>query len=432
MFLAGLLTARALAADATLHPQVEKELPSLVALYQELHASPELSNQEVRTAARLAGEVRKLGFEVTEGVGGTGVVAVLKNGRGPVLLVRTDMDGLPVDEQTGLPFASRVRAKTAAGVDTGVMHACGHDLHMSAWVGVARAMAARRSSWRGTLVLLAQPAEETGEGARKMLDDGLYARFPKPTHALAWHDSAGMPAGQIGYVPGYALANVDSVDITVKGVGGHGAYPHTTKDPIVLASRIVLTLQTLISRELDPLDAGVVTVGSIHGGTKHNIIPGEVHLQITVRSQSPETRQRLLDGIRRVARGEGIAAGLDEAQLPVVTVDEVQFTPSTYNTPEFTLRAAQVLRARFGEDRVKQVSPVMGGEDFGRYRLADESIQSLMLWVGGVPQAVYDEANGKVESLPSLHSAVWAPDAPTTIAAATEALTAVALDVLKR
>src|SRR4030095_16768151 len=294
--------------------------------------------KEVQSPAKLAAEARKLGFAVTEKVGKTGVVAVMKNGPGPVLLIRADMDALPVVEQTGLPFASKVRATARSGVETGVMHACGHDTHMASFIGTARRLAATKDQWSGTLVMILQPGEETGEGAKAMLDDGLYTRFPKPTHALAFHDAAALPAGVIGVTPGYALANVDSVDISVKGVGGHGAYPQTTKDPIVLASRIVTTLQTLVSRESDPSQPAVVTVGSFQAGAKHNIISDEAKLQLTVRSYTPEVRKLLLDGIKRIARGEAIAAGMPEDKMPVVTVRDEMFTPATFNTDKITVQ----------------------------------------------------------------------------------------------
>ena len=266
------MTAPAALDAATLRQAISADMPQLMALYRDLHANPELSMLEHRTSAKLAGEARKLGFEVTEKIGGTGVVAVMKNGPGPVLLIRADMDALPLEEQTGLPFASKVRATARSGVESGVMHACGHDTHMAGWIGTARRLAAMKDQWSGTLVMILQPGEETGEGAKAMLADGLYTRFPKPQYVMAFHDAAALPAGVIGITPGYALANVDSVDVLVRGVGGHGAYPHTTRDPIVLASRIVTTLQTLVSRENDPANPAVVTVGSFNAGTKHNII----------------------------------------------------------------------------------------------------------------------------------------------------------------
>lgn len=414
-----------------LRDQIAREMPSLMALYREMHANPELSGQEVQSAARMAREARALGFEVTERVGGHGVVAVLRNGPGPVLMIRADMDGLPITEQTGLPFASRVRVTTTEGVETGVMHGCGHDTHMTAWIGTARALIAHRSRWSGTLVMIGQPAEEVGRGARDMIADGLYTRFPRPTHAIAFHDAAGAPAGSIGYTPGYALANVDSVDVQVRGVGGHGAYPHTTRDPIVLASRIVTSLQTLVSRELDPVDDAVVTVGSFHAGTKHNIISDEARLQLTVRSFSPETRRMLLDGIRRIARGEAIAAGIPEDRMPVVTVDESQYTPSTFNSPEFTATMGGLLQQHFGANRVRQVPAVMGGEDFSRFWLADNSINSMIFWVGGERPEVLERARAAGTAPPSLHSPFWAPDAEAVISTATEAMTVLALNILR-
>ncbi|MGZ8282518.1 MAG: amidohydrolase, partial [Allosphingosinicella sp.] len=304
MLLTSFMTTPALAQE--LDQAVRQDMPELLEIYRDFHLHPELSMQETRSAGVLAAEARRLGFDVTTGIGGTGVVAVLRNGDGPVLLLRADMDALPVEEQTGLPFASRARGTSLAGVESGIMHACGHDTHMTAWVGAARRLAAMRDRWSGTLVMIAQPGEEIGQGAAAMLADGLFTRFPKPTHAMAFHDSASLPAGVIGYSVGPALANVDSVDILVHGVGGHGAYPHTTRDPIVLASRIVTTLQTLVSREMNPIDAAVVTVGRLQIGTKNNIISDEARLLLTVRSYTPEIRTQLLDGIRRIVRGEAI------------------------------------------------------------------------------------------------------------------------------
>ena len=407
------------------------DMPGLVELYRDLHANPELSFQEVETAKKLAARARALGFEVTEGVGRTGVVAVMRNGDGPTVMLRADMDGLPVIEQTGLPYASTRRGVPASGIETGIMHACGHDTHMTAWVGTAQLLAERRDQWSGTLVMILQPAEEIGEGAKAMLDDGLYTRFPKPDYVLAFHDAAQFPAGQIGYSSGFALANVDSVDIVVPGVGGHGAYPHTTKDPIVIASSIVMRLQTLVSRELDPQEPAVVTVGSFQAGAKHNIIPDEARLQITVRSYADKTRQHLLDGIARIARGEALAAGMPEDKLPKVSVSD-PYTPATYNTPEFTETVMERLAARF-PGRVRKTPAVMGGEDFSQFYRADrDNVEALIFWVGGVPQDQWERAQkGEIE-LPSLHSPFWAPDAPVVIATATEALTAATLDLMKK
>ena len=414
-----------------LRDAVAADLPGLVELYKDLHANPELSFQEVETARKLAVRARALGFEVTEGVGKTGVVAVLRNGAGPTVMLRADMDGLPVIEQTGLPYASKRRAVPATGIETGVMHACGHDTHMAAWVGTAQLLSQRRDQWSGTLVMILQPAEEIGEGAKAMLDDGLYTRFPKPDYVLAFHDAAQFPAGHIGYSKGFALANVDSVDVVVPGVGGHGAYPHTTKDPIVIAASIVMRLQTLVSRELNPTDSAVVTVGSFRAGSKHNIIPDEARLQITVRSYEDKTRQHLLDGIARIARAEALAAGMPDDKLPKVTVSD-PYTPATYNTPEFTDRVIAALKPRF-EGRVQETPAVMGGEDFSQFYRADrENVESLIFWVGGVPQAEWERAQKGEIALPSLHSPFWAPDAPVVIATATEALTAATLGLMAK
>jgi amidohydrolase len=433
--LAAFLAMSALASPAAADPlrdAVAKDMPSLLTLYRDLHANPELSMQETRSAAKLAAEAKKLGFDVTTNVGKTGVVAVMRNGPGPVLLLRADMDALPVEEQTGLPFASKVRATSTAGVENGVMHACGHDTHMSAWVGTARRLAAMKDQWSGTLVMIGQPGEETSQGAKAMLEDGLFTRFPKPTHALAFHDSASLPAGTLGYTPGPSFANVDTVDIAVKGVGGHGAVPHATKDPIVLGARIVGALQTLVSRELDPQDAAVVTVGSFQSGAKHNVISDQATLLLTVRSYNEKTRRMLLDGIARIARGEAIAAGMPEDRMPVITFREGERTPAVVNTQDFTAATAARFVERFGADRVRQVPPPMVGEDFGRYHLADEKIESLIFWVGGVPQAKWNEAGGDPTKLPSLHSPFWAPEAETVIATATEAMVTAALGVLAK
>ena len=417
---------------ATLAESIHADLPLLMPLYRDLHAHPELSMQEIRTPAKLAPEMRKLGFAVTEHVGKTGLVAVLRNGPGPVLLLRADMDALPVKEQTGLPFASTVIGKLRDGTETPVMHACGHDTHITSWLATARRLVAMKSDWSGTLVMVLQSGEETGEGARAMLADGLYTRFPKPNYALAFHDSAMLPAGVIGLTPGYTTANVDSVDVLIRGVGGHGAVPQATKDPIVLAARIVVALQTLISREKNPLDPAVVTVGSFQGGTKNNVIPDEAKLQLTVRSYKPEVRKLLLDGIARIARGEAIAAGVPDDRMPVVTIREDQHTPATFNTEALANRELDLFAEHFGKDRTTVLPPLMVGEDVGRFWLDDPSVEGTLFWVGGVPKAKWDAANGDTTKLPSLHSPFWAPDAESVITTATEAMTIAALDILKR
>jgi len=415
-----------------LRATIAADMPGLTAIYRDLHAHPELSFAEVRSAAIMAAAARKAGFDVTEKVGRTGIVAVLKNGPGPTVLIRADMDALPVVEQTGLAFASKVRATPASGVETGVMHACGHDTHMTAWIETARLLAARKGQWSGTLVMIGQPAEETGQGAEAMLKDGLYTRFPKPDFALAFHNMSAVPAGTIAYASGPAMANVDSIDIEVRGVGGHGAAPHTTKDPVVLAAAIVMRLQTLVSRENNPLDPAVVTVGSFHAGSKHNIISDSAKLQLTVRSFSDAQRQRLLDGIKRVVAGEAMASGIPEALMPKIALGE-GFTPALINEPGFAEQVVAPLRARFGEERVLLLPPIMAGEDFSRFRLADpERIQSLMLWVGGEDPATIAAASRDGTVLPSLHSPFWAPDAEKVIAAAAEALTSAALRLMPK
>ena len=430
LLLAAAMTVATPVSAASLSDAIRADMPQLMNLYRDIHAHPELSMQEVRTPALLAPEMKKLGFDVTEHVGKTGVVAVMKNGPGPVLLIRADMDALPVAEQTGLPFASKVRGVSRSGVETGVMHACGHDTHVTTWLGTARRLAAMKDQWSGTVVMVLQPGEETVEGAKAMLDDGLFTRFPKPDFLLAFHDSAALPAGQIGITPGYALASVDSVNITVHGVGGHGAYPQTTKDPIVLGARIVGALQTLVSRENNPFDPAVVTVGSFHAGTKNNIISDEAKLGLTVRSYPPELQKKLIDGIRRIVRGEAIAAGIPEDRMPEVTISEQ--APSTFNTDALSSRLRTLFSGHFGASRVVETKPIMASEDFSQYWRADESKQAVIFWVGGVPQAKWDAVNGDDTKLPSLHSPFWAPDADAVISTATEAMTIAAIDILKK
>jgi hippurate hydrolase len=428
---AAAMTVTSPASAAALHDAIRADMPQLMTLYRDLHAHPELSMQEVRTPALLAGEMRKLGFDVTEHVGKTGVVAVMKNGPGPVLLIRADMDALPVKEQTGLPFASKVTGKLPNGTETPVMHACGHDTHITTWLATGRRLAAMRDQWAGTVVMVLQPGEELVMGAQAMLADGLFKRFPKPDYLLAFHDAATLPAGVIGVTNGYVLANVDTVNVDVKGVGGHGAYPQNTKDPIVLASRIVNALQTLVSRENDPQQPAVVTVGSFHAGTKSNIIPDDAKLALTVRSYTPETRKLLLDGIRRIVRGEAIAAGMPEDRMPTVEIEQPS-ADATFNTPELSGRLTQLFTSHFGKERVTEPKPVMAAEDFGRFWLADKSKQSVIFWVGGVPKEKWDAVAGDATKLPALHSPLWAPDADAVISTATEAMTIAALDILKK
>jgi len=368
---------------------------------------------------------------VQDGVGGYGFVAVLQNGPGPTLMIRTDMDALPLIEKTGLSYASTFRDTAWSGEESGVMHACGHDIHMTTWIGTARELVARKSEWKGTLVMIAQPAEEIGLGSMSMLEDGLYTRFPKPDHVIALHDNAALPAGHIGLGAGYVMANVDSVDLTVKGVGGHGAYPQDTKDPIVVAARIVTTLQTLVARETDPQDSAVVTVGAINGGFKHNIIPDEVKLQLTVRSFADATREKLLKGIERIAKFEAMAAGLEGDKAPTMSVKD-DYTPSLYNDPKLVERATALLTKEFGAAKIATASPTMGGEDFARFGRTPDKVPVMLLWLGAVSQAKYDASllpGGA--PLPSLHSSQFAPDPDPTIAVGVKAMTTLAMDLLK-
>ena len=421
-----------------LESSVEQEVPSLYETFKHLHTHPELSYQEKETASYVAGELRRLGFEVTEGVGdyrvegrdAYGVVGVLRNGDGPVVMVRTDLDGLPIQESTGVAYASKATGLADDGTEVPVMHACGHDLHMTTWLGTARMLAGMQDRWQGTLVFVGQPAEERGSGAQAMLQDGLFERFPKPDYALAWHSSAGLPSGSVGLVSGYSLAAVDSVDILVRGQGGHGAWPHTTKDPVTLAAQIVVNLQTIVSRQVSPLDPAVVTVGSIHGGTKHNIIPNEVKLQLTVRTYKPEVRSRVLEAIREVAENTARAQGWPEDQLPIVERPGEEGTPATFNDPDLIERAERVLGAELGQDRIQILEPVMGGEDFSYFGIEGD-IPIAMLWLGTIEPAVIDAAEKEGLILPSLHSSGFKADAPPAIRTGVTGMTALVLDLMK-
>lgn len=399
-------------------------------LYKYLHSNPELSFHEGKTAARVADELRSLGFEVTTHVGGHGVVGIWKNGDGPTLMIRTDLDALPVVENTGVRYASKVRTKDDQGNEVGVMHACGHDVHMTVFTGTARLLTKLKDKWQGTLVMLGQPAEERGAGARAMLADGLYTRFPRPDYAIALHVNAAMPAGSIAYCKGYALANVDGVDILIRGVGGHGAYPHTTKDPIVIAAQVILGLQTIVSREIKPIEPAVVTVGSIHGGSKHNIISDEVHLQLTLRSYSDEVREQTIAAIKRITAGIALAAGVPEDRMPIVTIQD-EYTPAAYNDPKLTERLAMVLKEALGSENVFETEPVMGGEDFGRYGRVEPRIPISIFWLGAVSQKSFAESKKQGKSLPSLHSSLFAPAPEPTIKTGVKAMTTAALELLK-
>ena len=427
------------ATNATLNGMIDREINSLLETYKSLHAAPELSHYEQKTAALFASQLRSLGYTVTERVGkferpewvGYGVVAVMKNGDGPTVLVRTDLDALPVEEKTGLPYASKQRTKNEAGLDVGIMHACGHDIHITSLLGTAKMLAQLKDQWRGTLLLIGQPAEETIDGARAMLKDDLYGRFPRPDFAIALHDSPDYPAGTVAYIPAYSLASSTNVDIKIRGVGGHGSRPESAKDPIVLTAQVILALQTIVSRENSPLDPAVISVGSIHGGTRYNIIPEEVNLQLTVRAYKEEVRQKLLAAIERVTKGIASAAGIPNERAPIVKVSETEVTTATYNDPALTERLATVFTKALGEENVLKATPIMGSEDFGYFSL-DHKIPSMMFWLGAVDPLKIKQSKEGGPALPSLHSSLFAPLPEPTLRTGVKATTAAVLDLMKK
>jgi hippurate hydrolase len=406
---------------------IDADYPRLDVLYKHLHAHPELSLQEERTAARLARELRALALEVTEKVGGHGVVAVLRNGKGPTVLIRADMDGLPIVEKTDLPYASKERTRDKDGNEVGVMHACGHDVNMTSLTGVASVLLRLKDRWRGTVVFIGQPAEEMGAGARMMLADGLFKRFPRPDYCLALHCDARYPHGHVNYRAGMMQANVDTVDIAVRGKGGHGAAPHTTVDPVVLAARVVLDLQTIVSREVAPTDPAVVTVGSIHGGSKHNIIPAEVKLQITVRTTTDVTRKHVLEAIARIARAAAAGARAPE---PLVKVHAEDFFPALVNDTELAGRMVKLFRAVLGPDRVHERPMSMGGEDFSRF--VREGIPGFYFHLGSAPPERVEEARKGGRALAMTHSDAYFPVPEPTIRTGVLTMSMAALELLRR
>lgn len=437
-FLTSLSVTVSINAQKSLDAMINSDLDSLVATYKMLHAAPELSHREEKTAGFLATQLKALGFTVTERVGkferpewqGYGVVAVMRNGDGPTVLVRTDLDALPVEEKTELPYASKVRTKDDAGRDVGVMHACGHDIHMTALLGAAKLLTQLKDQWRGTLLLIGQPAEETIDGARAMLKDGLYSRFPKPDFAIALHDGP-FAAGTLVYTPAYTMASSTNIDIKIRGVGGHGSRPEATKDPIVLAAQIVLALQTIVSRENSPLDPAVVTVGSFQGGTRYNIIPDEVNLQLTVRAFKEDVRQKLLSSIERIVKGTAIAAGVPVERMPIVKVSETEVATATYNDPVLTERLAGVLRTALGEQNVSKAPPVMGSEDFG-YLSLNQQIPAAYFFIGASDPAMLRQNREAGLPPPSLHSSLFAPVPEPTIRTGVKTLTVAVLELLKK
>lgn len=398
---------------------IDKIYPYLEKLCREFHQFPELSLQEERTSKRIGEELRKLGFEVTEKIGGYGLVGILKNGEGKRLLIRTDMDALPIEEKTGLPFSSN---------NKGVMQACGHDIHMSVFIGVANILANNKSSWKGTLMMVAQPAEEIGRGSKLMLEGGLFQKFGVPDYALAIHVASGVEAGNIAYYPGNAMANASSVTIKVHGLGGHGALPQDTIDPIVIASQMVLAFQTIVSREVSPFEPAVVTVGYFKGGTKHNIIPNEVEMGLTVRSFNDNLHSKIIESIRNKSKSIALSYGLPENLLPEVTISDE--TPSVYNNPELTEKIVRLLSIRLGDDKVFQTSRWTAAEDFSNYGRTRENVPSLMLWVGSEKKETMEKIAKGIKT-PILHSADFNPDYERTIKTGVFTITESAYELLR-
>ncbi|MEI6457900.1 MAG: amidohydrolase [Pseudomonadota bacterium] len=442
VLLASLIATNAGAVDpweATPSTLTERQLPSLVQYYEALHADPELSRLEAHTAADLARELRAAGFDVTEHLGqytvpgqqGYGVVGILHNGRGPTVLIRADMDALPVEEQTGLSYASHKHMAGSTGGDFPVMHACGHDVHVTSMVGVARVLAALRDQWHGTLMLVGQPAEETIDGASALIRGGLYDRFPTPDYALALHSTSTIPAGTVGVVSGYALATSTSVDVTVRGVGGHGSRPEDARDPVVLAAGIVMQLQTIVSREISPFDPSVLTVGSIHGGTKRNIIPDEVKLELTLRTYTESTRAHMIQAVARIARAAALGADMPEDRLPIVHVIETEQAPALFNDPKLVARIRPALEATLGTAQVRDYPRIMGSEDFGNLGL-NGKVPVTLFWLGVSDPAKAVEAERTHEPLPNIHSSHYAPAATATLRTGVIAMSTAALALLGR
>lgn len=404
--------------------------PTLDALYKELHQNPELSLQEKETSLRMAQELRALGYEVTEGIGGYGVVGVLRNGAGPTLLIRTDMDALPMEEKTGLPYASTKKGIGNDGKETFITHSCGHDIHMSVFIGTAKTMMEYRGSWRGTLLMVAQPAEENGMGAWNMMNDGLYERFPHPDFAIALHDDPFLPAGKIGYKTGALMAGVDMMNVTVYGEGAHGAAPHTGIDPIVLSAQMIQAYQTIVSRRIAPTDPAVVTVGSIHGGTIHNIIPDKVEMQLTLRSYSPSVREEMISSVKRISENIARSAGLSDDKMPTYWIREPH-TPALINDVDLTNQMVQVFQTNLGEENVVEVQAQMIGEDFSRYGLAERKIPISMFYLGANDPAFLEKAIKEGLEIPGLHSPYFAPIPEPTIKTGVKAMSLAAMDILR-
>ncbi|MCZ6899710.1 MAG: amidohydrolase [Bacteroidetes bacterium] len=409
---------------------VNQILSPALDLYYHLHAHPELSLMEINTAKTLSSELKQVGFEVSDKVGGHGIVGVYRNGAGPVIMVRADMDALPVKEQSGLSYSSQVITQNFSGDQRPAMHACGHDMHMSVWAGTAKVLTQLKDQWTGTLLFIAQPAEEHGDGAKKMLEAGLFENFPLPDYALALHVSANLPAGKVGYTPGYSYSNVDAMEITVFGEGGHGAYPHITIDPVVLSARIVLALQTLRSREFSPQEPLVLTVGAINGGTKGNVIPDEVNLKLTLRYHNESLRTQIIESIRRICNGIAASAGLPEDKYPRLKYYESNL-PGVYNDPDLTQSLSRVFEQALGQENVKLLPASMGGEDFGRFGATKHDIPICIFSLGAVEGEKYQASLKNERELPSLHSSKFAPDPQPTLKTGITAMSNAVLYLLK-
>jgi amidohydrolase len=421
----------------TLPAVVKGEVPDLVETYKGIHSHPELSHHEEHTSALLAGELRKAGYTVTEHIGkypdgsqAYGVIAVLENGPGPRLLIRTDLDALPIVEETGVPYASQVKTKNAAGQDVGVMHACGHDIHITTMIGTARALVALKKQWHGTLMLVGQPSEELVDGARAMLADHLYERFGTPDLAIGLHDTNTRAAGTVSVTSGPAMAGVTSVDVVMRGVGGHGARPQEGKDPVVMAAEFVVQLQTIVSRQENPRDPAVVTVGDIHGGTKRNIIPNEVKLELTTRAFTDPSQQIILDGIQRTAQGVALSAGVPADLAPIVTIIPNESSPPTYNNPALTTRVKSALVAALGTSNVFDEDPIMASEDFGLFGLEGHRIPTVLFWLGAIEPAKFAAAQAAGKLAPGLHTSHFQPDPELTLRTGVTAMTSVAISLL--
>ena len=434
-----LLAAPALAAAQNLDAVVNGELSNLVETYKGIHEHPELSHHEEHTAALLAGELRKAGYTVTERVGkypdgseAYGLVAILQNGSGPRLLIRTDMDALPIVEETGVAYASHVRTKNAAGQDIGVMHACGHDVHVTTMIGTARALAATRAKWHGTVMLIGQPSEETIDGARAMLADHLYDRFGTPDLAIALHDTNTRAAGTVSITSGPALTSSTSVDVVMRGIGAHGAQPQAGKDPIVMAGEFIVQLQTIVSRQEDPRDPAIVTIGDIHGGTKRNIIPNEVKMEITARAYSDKARQIIVDGIRRTAQGVALSAGVPADLAPIVTVLDAESTPVMYNDPALAARVKAALVKALGANNVIDEEPGTASEDFGIFGLEGRKIPIVMFGLGAIDPVKFAAAQAEGRLLPGPHNSRFEPVPEPTLRTGVKAMTSVAIALLQK